>query len=188
MIYLMKDFTKDSPSTTEVILNVVAVAGVISLAVMAPNCVQLLASLVKKKRHQQYYIKYRVKELHKKGWLDVKKDGGEFLVSLAPKGEQELERLKAKHRLDQSKKKWDGKWRVIIFDIKEYKRGLRDWFRVELNECGFIKLQNSVWVTPYDCEDLIALMKTDLGLDREIIYMVVEKIENDKWLRKEFSL
>jgi len=48
-------------------------------------------------------------------------------------------------------------------------------------------LQDSVWVYPHDCEDLTVLMKAELNRS-SFYYMVVEKIENDAWLKKPFSI
>ncbi len=48
------------------------------------------------------------------------------------------------------KKKWDGKWRLAVFDIKEKSRTLRNRFRKKLKELGFGMLQESVFISPYD--------------------------------------
>ena len=47
-------------------------------------------------------------------------------------------------------KRWDGKWRILIFDIREKVRRRRDEF-VDLLRLGF-KLQNSVWVFPMNAK------------------------------------
>jgi len=47
-------------------------------------------------------------------------------------------------------KRWDRKWRLVIFDIEEAARGIRDLFRIKLKELGFAQLQKSVWITPHD--------------------------------------
>jgi len=49
-----------------------------------------------------------------------------------------------------AKRKWDGKWTVIIFDIKESERWIRDAFREQLLSLGCGKLQRSVYITPHD--------------------------------------
>ena len=85
-------------------------------------------------------------------------------------------------------KKWDGKWRVIIFDIPEKKRGIRNQIREIILTAGFQRLQDSVWVYPYDCEDVIGLMKNDLGVGKYLLYMIVDQIENDRFLRMDFDL
>ncbi|MBI3070024.1 MAG: CRISPR-associated endonuclease Cas2 [Candidatus Levybacteria bacterium] len=48
------------------------------------------------------------------------------------------------------KEKWDGKWRVVVFDIEETNRNARDIFREKLKELGFGMLQKSVFITPHD--------------------------------------
>ena len=77
---------------------------------------------------------------------------------------------------------------MLIFDIKEQRRYGRDRLRLILKQIGFKQVQRSVWVYPYDCEDLMALLKADLKLGISVLYMVVEHIENDKHLRAQFAL
>ena len=57
-----------------------------------------------------------------------------------------------------------------------------------MQETGFVRLQDSVWVFPYDCEDFVSLVKAELKIGSAILYMVVEHIENDKHLRAHFGL
>lgn len=45
---------------------------------------------------------------------------------------------------------WDGKWRVVIFDIPESERGKRARIRQILRNSGFGRLTNSVYVSPFD--------------------------------------
>jgi phenylacetic acid degradation operon negative regulatory protein len=46
------------------------------------------------------------------------------------------------------KRHWDGRWRLVIFDIPESKNKLRVRLRRSLQEQHFGYLQNSVWITP----------------------------------------
>lgn len=43
----------------------------------------------------------------------------------------------------------DGVWKVIIFDIPETKRKIRNFIRSRLQSLGFKKWQNSIWISPY---------------------------------------
>ena len=43
---------------------------------------------------------------------------------------------------------WDGRWRLILFDVPEARRGARTSLRRYLRDHGFGYLQNSVWITP----------------------------------------
>ena len=83
---------------------------------------------------------------------------------------------------------WDQKWRIVIFDIWERRRGVRDKLRRMLEKAGFRRIQNSVWVCPYDCEELVAFLRADLRLGESILYLIAEGVENDTKLRKLFRL
>jgi DNA-binding transcriptional regulator PaaX len=85
-------------------------------------------------------------------------------------------------------KKWDGKWRIVSFDIAQARRFARTQLRHTLQEIGFERLQDSVWVFPYDCEELITLLKADYGLGKEVLYIIADSIENDRALRGRFKL
>jgi len=43
---------------------------------------------------------------------------------------------------------WDGRWRLILFDVPEARRGRRIRLRRYLRDRGFGYLQNSAWITP----------------------------------------
>jgi len=44
---------------------------------------------------------------------------------------------------------WDGKWRVVVFDIPERYRGMRTVLRRFLKSMGFGQFQRSLWITPF---------------------------------------
>jgi len=77
---------------------------------------------------------------------------------------------------------------MIVFDIPERRRVIRNRLRMTMEELGFMRLQDSVWVFPYDCEDFIALLKADMRIGTAVLYVIVEEIENDSHLREHFGL
>ena len=77
---------------------------------------------------------------------------------------------------------------MVIFDIWERRRGVRDKLRRTLEKAGFRRVQDSVWVCPYDCEELVAFLRADLRLGEGILYLIAEGVENDAKLRKLFGL
>jgi DNA-binding transcriptional regulator PaaX len=172
-----------------IILGTLAVTGILALGVLAPNAVQALTLFVgKKKRHwTPYYMNQATERLRKNGYITFEKIDGKSYARITPKGESELFRYKIKEKLLKTKH-WDKCWRVVAFDIKEYKKETRDGIRRELQNFGFIKLQNSVWVFPYDCEDVIALLKAEFEIGKEVLYIVAKRIEGDESLRKYFEL
>ena len=83
---------------------------------------------------------------------------------------------------------WDKKYRILIFDIWEKRKRTRDALRDFLARLGFVRLQDSVWVYPYECEEIAALLKSRFRVGNGLLYIVAESIENDRWLRKAFDL
>ena len=83
---------------------------------------------------------------------------------------------------------WDGKWRMVFFDIESKKNLLRDRLRRYLRQMGFKKYQESVWVYPYDCEDKLKHIREVLDIPHTVKLAVVEKLENDEDLREWFGL
>lgn len=70
-------------------------------------------------------------------------------------------------------KKWDGKWRVVIFDIEERNRKNRDLLRYKLIELGFGMIQESVWISPHDIIiDFREFIKS-VGLENQVFVMEV---------------
>lgn len=49
-----------------------------------------------------------------------------------------------------SQKSWDGWWRMVAFDIPNKLEGRRNSLREKLKEFGMGKLQESLYITPYD--------------------------------------
>ena len=84
--------------------------------------------------------------------------------------------------------RWDGKWRIVIFDIPEKYVVLRNRLRYILKKSGFVQLQLSVWIFPYDCKELVKLIKGESRLSRFILYGTLEHIENDEILKRNFKL
>lgn len=77
----------------------------------------------------------------------IEKDGHIFL-RITNQGEDKIKRDFP--LLSLSKKLWDKKWRIVIFDIEEQTRSVRDKLRDKLKELGFGMWQKSVWISPHD--------------------------------------
>ena len=85
-------------------------------------------------------------------------------------------------------KKWDGKWRIVIFDIPETKRKMRNYFRNSLYDLGFRKLQESVWISPYNIADTVEELIELCNAKPYIHYLLVEELDNRDVLTKLFKL
>jgi len=169
------------------VLGMLAATTLVSVAVIAPNALQFLRNVCPEVVYpnQKQTIKRSISRMIQKGFL-VKKDNK---YSLSDKGLQHLHLLLLRFEREKKKnKKWDGKWRVVIFDVSEKRKGVRDMLRTHLSRVGFVKLQNSVWVYPYRCDEIIALLKFHLTLGRDAVYMVADALEGDEVLRAHFGI
>ena len=77
---------------------------------------------------------------------------------------------------------------MIIFDIPEKRRGARDELRSMLVAIGFENIQKSVWVHPYECRDVIELIRKKFLLGKHLRHFVVDNLDFDDDLRERFEL
>jgi hypothetical protein len=184
--------TKDKRKNIQkILLSSIYTTGLLGLAITAPNVLSAIGKLVgekSRKKKLKYSINESIYRLKEKGLIKIVEINGKRIAHITLKGESKLDFFEKHDFKLKIPKKWDGRWRVIIFDIKESKKGIREKLRLTLSQIGFIKLQNSVWIYPYDCEDLISLLKTDFMIGEEVLYMIVEKLENDFLVKKIFKL
>ena len=96
------------------------------------------------------------------------------------------------YNLDEMKikkpKRWDGKWRIVLFDIPEKTRNLRDAFRHHLKRLEFFEFQKSVFVHPYDCKDEIDYLIEIYDARKFIRFIVADSIDNELHLKSHFGL
>ena len=84
--------------------------------------------------------------------------------------------------------KWDGKWRIIIFDVPEKLRGLRDSLRLHFREMGLIELQKSVFVCPYPCSTKIEFIIEFYNAKKYVRFILAEDVDNALHLKNKFNL
>jgi len=170
-----------------IILMTVATVGILTIAMLAPNALQVLRPFLKhkKKYNLKYYLNQKARKLVRDGLLEIHTKGEKQFVSLTDKGKRKLLYYQI---MEKKKQKWDGKWRVVIFDVWENTRSKRNRLRNEIKDFGFIQLQRSVWIYPYECAEFIELLKTDLSFGKNIRYLVVESLDHDEKLRNYFNV
>ena len=168
------------------LLAAVAVPGVLAIAVMAPNVLQVLGTFSGDKYKFKYRLKSVASRLVAKGLVTFVTIDGTKHMEITMKGRELLADMEGKDL--RKKKRWDKRWRVVMFDIPEKKRKSRIRLRIQLQEYGFFHLQDSVWVYPHDCEDFVALLKADLRAGGSILYLVAESMESESVLKSHFEL
>lgn len=134
-------------------------------------------------------LRQAIQNLYKNRLLDIKEtDGGKVKIVLNKNGEKkaleyQLEKMEIKKPL-----KWDGKWRMVLFDIPHSKRKVRDALRFHLKRLGFFQYQKSVFVCPYQCADEIDFIIEFYQIRPNVRQLVISEIDNDLHLRKIFKI
>lgn len=108
-----------------------------------------------------------LQRLREGGYIELLEDK-DLIYRLTDKGREKtvLAELKS------SDGKWDGKWRIVIFDIPEKRRSARDLLRYNLKSWGFTSWQQSVWVTKKNCTKPLRKYIKNIGIEDWV--MVVE--------------
>ena len=84
--------------------------------------------------------------------------------------------------------KWDGKWRIVMFDIPEKLKRLRESLRMHFREIGLVELQKSVLVFPYPCIKEIEFILEFYNARRYVRFILAERVDNEIHLKKKFNL
>ena len=141
--------TEKQKEVAKTIVLALGIVGVVSLVAVAPGLGKIIPLLQKVDTRR---INQEIKRLYKRGLVEIiKRKNGVEEIRLTKKGKAKL----VQYNIDQLKvekpQKWDGKWRVVIFDIPVTKDQSRELLRRKMKQLGFYKLQNSVFVHPYPC-------------------------------------
>ena len=138
-----------------------------------PDLYKLRQKYGRKEDRQQfsqliYYLK-------KQGYIKIKNLEEKQGVILTPKGAEKV--LRIKFKMQEKKRRADGKWQMVIFDIPERKHDLRDLLRANLRILGYKMLQKSIWVCPYDVSKETEGVIRKYSLDPYVKLFLIEEIE-----------
>ena len=135
-------------------------------------------------QYNPFYLKRTLTRLLSQGM--VEKDGDEY--QLTSRGKRWILKYTLADLSVPKPSKWDGRWRLVIYDVARQKASLRSLFRSSLKRLGFYNVQESVWLYPYPCEKEIHFLRDYCGMGDDVIYIIAHKIENDVSYRKNFGL
>lgn len=85
-------------------------------------------------------------------------------------------------------KRWDGNWRIVIFDIPEPLKKVRDALRFHLKNLGFLELQKSVFVYPFPCLPEIDQVVKFYNVRKHVRIITASSIDNEDELMQRFKI
>jgi DNA-binding transcriptional regulator PaaX len=141
------------------------------------------------KKVKKRYLNRAIKRLYDSKLVEIKEDEkGNTILVLSEEGKKKMliyniENLKLKRQ-----PKWDGYWRLFIFDIPEKFKRERYILSKKLKEIGMYQLQKSVYVYPFECKDELDFIIEYFGFRKYIRFILAKEIDNELHLRKIFGL
>ncbi|OGE83798.1 MAG: hypothetical protein A2846_00125 [Candidatus Doudnabacteria bacterium RIFCSPHIGHO2_01_FULL_49_9] len=135
--------------------------------------------------HRSVFLKMH--DLKRGGYVKGREKNNQSFFHLTPKGKMQI--LKYLHLEKLRIKKWDGHWRIVIFDLPESLKKWRNYLRAELkNNLGFWPLQESVYITPHPVIGELDELLKEWNLRKYFRYLTVSEIDREEELKLVFGL
>lgn len=172
-------------ATARGLLALCVVGGVLSVAVMAPNMMGVIGRAMNRSnffrkeefKKSVYYLKRRKCVSIQDGMLHITQKG----VGLALKDAFD-------DLVIRPSEKWDGKWRIVIFDVPEKFKVARTALSQKLKLLGCYQLQKSVFVSPYPCNDEVVFVANVFNVLPFIKIIEATSIAPDREVRSHFDI
>lgn len=133
---------------------------------------------------KRYRYRQALNRLTKRGLITIHK-GPKIKITLTAKGHKQINK---KEIVIPKLKKWDGKWRLVIFDIPEKQKRDREKFRYYLKFLGLTQVQESVWAHPFPCREAIAEVCRMYNVSDFVSVFEGNHLGDDENLRKIFKV
>lgn len=176
------------PATREV-LHVLAAVGAIGLTFALPGAGAAVGAIaLGNTSYSRWGTRKILDQLAKQKYVTVREKGDITTVVITKRGMQRALTYQLDSMTVIKQKRWDRKWRVVIFDVPEKYKGVRDMLRMRMRQMGLFLLQESVYVSPYPCFDEVEFLRELFGIAFSVRYLLVQKVEDDQFLREHFEI
>ncbi len=143
------------------LLKYLALGGLVTVAMLSPiNGHKVAGDLLKHVKYKLKQLKNNAHYLKKRGLIEfIRENDKEVVVKITDSGRKYLKTFDIDDMVLNRPEHWDGKWRLVIFDVPEKHKKAREALRRKLKDLNLVRLQDSVWVTPFPCEDEIRFLR-----------------------------
>ncbi len=194
-IYRLNEFLNSGTTEAKISNVALAVLAIASLPVLVMiaagmgNAVQVFKQFNTSKKFNKNQIRDSLNHLRREKLIEyVTEKNGKTLVRITKKGKAKLRIFDIELIKIKKPKKWDGKWRLVMFDIPmRFTKG-REALRYHLRDLGFYQFQKSAWIYPYVCEDEIIYIADFFGVGKFVEILTVENISREEKLKNHFRL
>jgi len=172
-------------NTEKILYYILMAGGTIAASVLAPKLpYELLRSYFKDKKFKKFQFDRDLNRLLNRGDIHITKDS----VVITKKGKERILKYSLEDMEIKKPVKWDGKWRLVMFDIPDYKRKASNVLRHKLESLGFIPYQKSIFIFPYDCRNEIDYIREIYEVGGNVKLIVAEEIDDTDYFKHKFHL
>ena len=175
------------------ILLMIAAGVAIPAAFLMPNIPIALKPLLEPMmkrcglRKSESFIR-SVTYLKRNRLVSIAQKDGQQILTLSEDGKKRVLNFNLDQMAIKKPKRWDGYWRMVLFDIPEGRKQARDALRSKLKQLGFYQLQKSCFIYPYECKSEIDFISEMYEVSPYVNFIVAREIEGALFLQKFFSL
>ncbi len=134
-------------------------------------------------------LKRTIRLLYGKGILKEEKQlDGTVSIVLSEKGKVQARNFNLENVTISKPRKWDGYWRILVFDVPESLKKLRNTLRFHFKRLGFIEYQKSVFVHPYSCAEEVDQIVKFLGARKYVRQILATSLDDEGRFAVRFDL
>ena len=134
-------------------------------------------------------LKNAIVDLYKSKMLEQKENNdGSLTIVLTENGKRKALTYQIDEMKIKKAQKWDKKWRIVLFDIPEKKKKIREAVRHHLKNLNFFEYQKSVFVQPYDCKNEIEYIIEFYNIRKYVRFIIADSLDNELHLINHFKL
>lgn len=187
LLYLyMKNYEKGE--LAKEILVAIAETALLVGCVAMPGLTNIIPLFKSNNARDRQRARQSIKGLERKKLIRIYTKGNNEVIEVTKAGERKV----LEYNLDEMKlkvpRKWDGWWRVVMFDIPESKRQGRDAVSRKIKDLGMYPIQKSVFVSPYACKNEIDFIGEFFNVREHLIYIKAKEIEGVRKVKEYFGL
>lgn len=179
------------------ILKLVGIGLFVAGSFVMPNLPLALKPLLDKQRKEEFevwkrfnipYLKRSLHRLEKQKLVKIGEENGVQVIKITSQGRKRLIKMALDELAVEKPKIWDGRWRLVSFDLPEKLANTRKVLVEYLKAWGFYPLHESVYLHAYPCFKQVEFLREYLGVGEYVTVMIVSEIENDKLFRDFFGV
>lgn len=134
-------------------------------------------------------LKQSLDSLYQARLIEIKANkDGTFTMAVSDDGMKVLERIDLDNLKITPQKTWDRKWRMVLFDVPEKMKKIRNAIRFHLKNLEFVEYQKSVFIIPYPCEKEIKFLAEFHKAFKYVRLVIAEDLDDERKFFKKFKL